>query len=448
MGDGPVHGDNEKTVPQFGPFDLHAVRQKESPLKLPGGNAAMQIFTRTVFRLSAPHDKLIILSNHFQIVTRETRDGNSDPVGFIPVIGGRPFDIVGRIAFRGPLQPVETLFEGVESEQERSGKQRYPCHRSFMSLIVKQHPGGDPIEAASLPVGYDMGYPTIRSREPGVNPIAPVSVVMPAYGAEATIARAVSSVLSQQGVEFELIIVADDETDYQAVLGAAGIADRRIRYLDSGLIGGGSPPARNVGLDAARFDVVAILDADDGFRPGKLAAMVPLAQRYGLVSCALDVALPDGTALRRVGVGEDKILTPGDYKFTNFSMDSMLVHDRRRADPRYDPGLPCLTDLDFLLKIFATIPACYHVGTPLHTYVKLPVSVSNGPGVTERMVATKRLLRQRLRDGFYPLADAAGGAGIDRFLAISLAAEQSFAPREGANPPDLFEDHIEPMLPI
>lgn len=271
----------------------------------------------------------------------------------------------------------------------------------------------------------------------------PVSIVMPAYKAQQTIARAVKSVLVQTHGEFELIVVSDDGEDYQALLGRAGIEDGRIRHIESGFLGGGSPPARNKGLDAARFAIAAVLDADDCFKPEKLATMVPLASRYGLVSCALDVTLPDGTLLRHVGKGEDLVLTPADYKFTNFSMDSMLVHDRRRADPRYDPSLPCLTDLDFLLKLLSAIPACFHVGTALHDYVKMPVSVSNGPGVTERMVATKLRMRERLAADAYGLGQAAC-AGLDRFLELSLAAEIAFAPEPGMFA--LFEDHIEPRL--
>lgn len=274
----------------------------------------------------------------------------------------------------------------------------------------------------------------------------PVSIIMPAFRAQTTIARAVRSVLAQTHPHWELIVVSDDGCDYRALLGRQGLSDPRIRHLSSGRVGAGSPPARNMGLDAARYDIAAILDADDGFKPQKLELMAPLAARYGLVSCALDVLLPDGTHLRHVGTGQDRILTPGTYKFVNLSMDSMLVHDRRRADPRYDPALPCLTDLDFLLKIFAAVPACFHLGTPLHDYVKMAVSVSNGPGVTEKMLATKTLLRNRLASGHYPLNDEGGRAGLARFLDISRAAETDFAPRAGVHPPDLFEDHLEPLL--
>ena len=273
-----------------------------------------------------------------------------------------------------------------------------------------------------------------------------VSIVMPAFRAEHTIVSAVRSVLAQSVDTWELIIVSDDGVDYQALLGDAGIADPRLRFFESGRIGGGSPPARNVGLDAVRYDLVAILDADDRFKPQKLEAMAPLALEHGLASCALEITLPDGTHLRHVGRGADVALTPARYKFTNLSMDSMLVYDRRRADPRFDPSLPCLTDIDFLLKIFATVPQCMHLGEPLHDYVKMPVSVSNGPGVREKMMATKSLLRGRLAQGFYGL-DSQAVEGVDRFLAISLGAEASFAPRQGLAVPDLFEDHLEALLP-
>ena len=270
-----------------------------------------------------------------------------------------------------------------------------------------------------------------------------VSIIMPAYNAHKTIARSVASVLDQTHIHFELIVVSDDGADYAGILSDIGIIDDRIHHCTTGQVGGGSSRARNLGLDAAKYRFCAILDADDRFAPDKLAMMVPKAAQYGLASCALNVTDSQGKHLRHVAKGQDRLLTPADYKFTNFSMDSMLVYDRERADPRYDPALPCMTDLDFLLKIFATIPQCYHLGAPLHDYVKMPVSVSNGPGVTEKMIRTKILLRERLAAGHYGL-DPDACAGLDRFLALSLATERAYDPQPGSI--GLFEDHIEPRL--
>ncbi len=273
----------------------------------------------------------------------------------------------------------------------------------------------------------------------------PVSIVMPAFRAEMTIIWAVRSVLAQTYNAFELVIVADDDADYEALLGREGLSDPRIVHLRSGAVGGGASPARNIGIEASRYRFSAMLDADDRFTPDKLEKMMPAAIEHGLASSALNIALPDGTLLRRVGEGPDGLLSPSDYKFTNFSGDSMLVYDRQRADPRFDPQLIWMADLDFLLRLFADIPACFHFGTALHDYVKMPVSQSNGPDVAANMIASKTLLRERLATGYFRAPYEGAFAGIDRFLELSLEAERTFAP-DPAAAISLFEDHIEPLL--
>ena len=44
------------------------------------------------------------------------------------------------------------------------------------------------------------------------------------------------------------------------------------------------------------------------------------------------------------------------------------------------------------------------------------------------------------------MADAAGPAGIARFLELSLAAEETYPAALAATPGLLFEDHLEPLL--
>jgi glycosyltransferase involved in cell wall biosynthesis len=100
-----------------------------------------------------------------------------------------------------------------------------------------------------------------------------VSVVIATYNRAACLPRAIASVLAQEGVRFELIVVDDASTDgtraYLATLG-----DPRIRVILSERNLGPSG-ARNLGLAAARAEIVAFLDSDDTYRPGRLA--VPLA---------------------------------------------------------------------------------------------------------------------------------------------------------------------------
>jgi glycosyltransferase involved in cell wall biosynthesis len=273
-----------------------------------------------------------------------------------------------------------------------------------------------------------------------------IAVIMPAFRAETLIGEAVKSLFAQTFPEWRLYLVGDDETDYEALLGRAGLWDRRCRFIASGKVRGGASRARNIALDLVSEPYAAILDADDRMKPQKLAALAAALAEHPVVSTALDVMDDRYTHLRFVGVGPDRLLAAADYKFTCLSMDSMIGWDRRRCDARYEEGLPNLTDLDFLVKLWRTAPGSYHLGTPLHDYVKLSVSMSNGPGVTERMTRVKRLLIERLGRGDYPMQGPGAAEGLAGFLAISLHAEETYEAAMADRPGLLFEDHLEPML--
>lgn len=273
-----------------------------------------------------------------------------------------------------------------------------------------------------------------------------VSIIMPAFRAEPTIAHAVKSVMAQTYGDWSLVVISDDGTDYRAFLAGQGIADPRLMFLTSGTVKAGASRARNVGLDAIDTPYGAVLDADDAFKPQKLMRVVAALKDNGIVSTALDVMSDDFTHHRFVGIGEDRALAAGEHKWVNLSMDTMVAWDRSKTDARYDPDLPNLTDLDFLLKLYKTVPGSFHIGEALHDYVKLKVSMSNGPGVTERMVRVKTLLLERLASGYYPMADGAARDGMERFLRISLGAEQTYEAALAGRPGLLFEDHLEPLL--
>ncbi len=272
-----------------------------------------------------------------------------------------------------------------------------------------------------------------------------VAVVTPAFRAEATIIATVRSLLEQDWRDWELWLVADDGSDYEAFLNEAGIADERIRYLSSGGIGRGASLARNVALDRITAPFVAILDADDRMKPDKLARVVDALAAHPIVTTALDVMTEDFRHLRFVGHGPDRVLTAGTHKWVSLSMDSMVAWDRRRTDARYDPTLSNMTDLELLLQLWQRAPVSVHLGTPLHDYIKRSQSMSNGKDVAAGMIRSKTEILRRLRQGYYALSDA-DVAGVAAFLEISLEAEQAYGAAVSANPGLLFEDHLEPRL--
>jgi glycosyltransferase involved in cell wall biosynthesis len=119
---------------------------------------------------------------------------------------------------------------------------------------------------------------------------------MAARDAEATIADAVESIVGQTLREWELIVVDDGSRDRTGDV-AAGLArkDDRIKTLrTSGL---GPAAARNVGLEVAGGQYVAILDADD------LAVANRLERQVGYLRDHPEVAAAGSAALHFVSKG-------------------------------------------------------------------------------------------------------------------------------------------------
>jgi glycosyltransferase involved in cell wall biosynthesis len=100
-----------------------------------------------------------------------------------------------------------------------------------------------------------------------------ISVVLTTYNRRQSLPRAIGSVLAQEDADFELIVVDDASTDdTQSYL--ATLTDPRIKILATERNVGPSG-ARNLGIEAARAEVVAFLDSDDTYRARRLKA--PLA---------------------------------------------------------------------------------------------------------------------------------------------------------------------------
>ena len=272
-----------------------------------------------------------------------------------------------------------------------------------------------------------------------------VAIITPAYKAQSTLAATVRSVLDQSHADWQHWIVADDGFDYAAFLVEQGLNDPRQVFLTSGGVGRGASVTRNVALERLETPYAAILDADDRLKPQKLEKAVAALAEFGIVTTALDVMTEDFQHLRFVGDGANRVLTPGEHKWVNLSMDAQVVWDRRRGDGRFDPTMSNMTDLEFLLQLYRTIPESFHIGEPLHDYIKRAGSMSNAKDVTAGMIASKEEIHRRLLGGHYGLSEE-NVAGLVGFLNVSIQAEAAYGAAMAARPGLLFEDHIEPML--
>lgn len=96
-----------------------------------------------------------------------------------------------------------------------------------------------------------------------------VSVIIPTYNRADLLPDTLESVLGQTLTNIEVIVVDDGSTDNTAEVVAA-ISDARLRYIKNDRTG--LPAAgRNVGIRAAKADLLAFVDSDDLWLPEKLA---------------------------------------------------------------------------------------------------------------------------------------------------------------------------------
>lgn len=103
------------------------------------------------------------------------------------------------------------------------------------------------------------------------------SIIIPLYNKEGNIAQALDSVMAQECQDFEVVVVDDGSTDGGAAV-VENYGDPRIRLVRQE--NAGVSAARNRGIEEARGEYVAFLDADDVWMPGFLSEIVALQREF------------------------------------------------------------------------------------------------------------------------------------------------------------------------
>jgi glycosyltransferase involved in cell wall biosynthesis len=104
-----------------------------------------------------------------------------------------------------------------------------------------------------------------------------LSVIIPMRNAEAFARAAVESVLAQEGVHLEVIVVDDGSLDKSVAI-VKSLGDPRIRIVPGPRQG--ISAAFNAGLAAAKGEYLARCDADDLYPPNRLAWQIEFLQTH------------------------------------------------------------------------------------------------------------------------------------------------------------------------
>ena len=245
-----------------------------------------------------------------------------------------------------------------------------------------------------------------------------VSVVIPTRNRWELLSRALASVLAQEDVALEVIVVDEGSTD-ETPAKLASIDDERVRSLRND-VPTGVARARNRGVEAARGEWVAFLDDDDFWAPAKLRVQLDACAATGAAFSYTGLVTTDPSLERRrvslpfPSAGLERTILDMNLVGPPSSVIARrsLVSDAGGFDPEFS----ILADWDMWIRLATAAPAVA-CDEPLTGYLSHPDNMHLD---AEAAIAELR----RLRVKHAAPADALGvRIGGERWLAwIAIAA--------------------------
>ncbi|HEY1405826.1 MAG TPA: glycosyltransferase family A protein [Spirochaetota bacterium] len=186
-----------------------------------------------------------------------------------------------------------------------------------------------------------------------------VSVVIPMYNAERSIAKSVSSAIKQRYAHIEVIVVDDGSTDRSPSIVKKIIAQNpksKIRMVRKQ--NGGVSSARNAGMRTARGEFIAFLDADDAWMKEKTALQIAVLNEnphVGMVGALIS------TARYRSGKDSEECIpiTVRHQIFKNHFQTSTVIVRRSVVNEigYFDETQRYAEEGDYWIRIIARFPA-------------------------------------------------------------------------------------------
>ena len=198
-----------------------------------------------------------------------------------------------------------------------------------------------------------------------------VSVIIPTYNYGRFLGEAVNSVLGQTFRDLECIVIDDGSTDETGQV-LASFTDPRMVFSSTPRLGVSA--ARNRGLDMSRGSLIAFLDADDRWKPGKLERQIAiLADEPGVDMVftnfvrftATEGWLPDqftyvpdlGKVPSRQTAGGGVVIEGNPFDFLVRSREAaawiqtVIVRRSVAGSIRFPPGVKVCEDLHYILHV-------------------------------------------------------------------------------------------------
>ncbi|BAY97878.1 glycosyl transferase family protein [Tolypothrix tenuis PCC 7101] len=186
--------------------------------------------------------------------------------------------------------------------------------------------------------------------------LSKISVIIPVYNSENTIAQTINSVLQQTFTNFELIVINDGSLDSTLEI-ISKINDDRLKIFS--FDNAGANVSRNRGLKYAVGEFVSFLDADDLWTPDKLESQFQALQAnpqaavaYSWTNCIDEKSqfLRRGTYISATGNVYANLLL---LNFLENGSNPLIRRDALNIVGGFDESLNAAQDWDIYLRLAA-----------------------------------------------------------------------------------------------
>jgi glycosyltransferase involved in cell wall biosynthesis len=234
-----------------------------------------------------------------------------------------------------------------------------------------------------------------------------ISIIIPAYNAEAYLQRCLDSILSQSYSNYEVICIDDGSTDSTPALLAQYPSVKVITQTNHGMA-----TARNHGLDKATGEYVMFVDSDDRLSPNALATLAPHLGGEDIVGFGTKTFNESSGTYTDNTITPTAVTTGWDY-FNSHRLEPRPVHFvciwqrvYRRAfleehNLHFADGLRRAEDDLFTTLAMLHVQSVKTIADCLYTYHLRPGSITRT--VDPKLEADSRQVQQILADTFIPL---------------------------------------------
>ena len=231
--------------------------------------------------------------------------------------------------------------------------------------------------------------------------MAKVSIIVPAFNAENTVAETLDSILSQTFSDFEVIVINDCSNDRTIeVLTSYSERDNRIKVY-SNAVNSGVSFSRNFGVKTASSEWIAFLDSDDKWREDKLEKQLGLLEEYpdaSLIYTGSSFMDENGQEYGYTMHVENKLDYKTLLKRNLISCSSVLV--KKSVMEKIEmPSDKMSEDYYAWLKIVKAEKYAYGIDEPLLIY-----RLSRGSKSSNRIKAAKMHYRAYRAVGYNPIS--------------------------------------------